>query len=135
MPTDAPSQQSRRVLVADHSAEIVEMLTVLLEREGYEVLTARDGLTTLRLAAELRPDVIIMDISFADLDGCEVARRLRALPNGHRLRLVAHTGHPPERVVMGVQNGGFDVHLLKPVRTAAVLRTLDELLADPRGGD
>lgn len=70
----------RKVLVADDEQGIVEMLTMVLEDQGYEVLSAFDGEQTIQQAIEHHPDVIVLDILMPKLDGIEVSRRLKTLP-------------------------------------------------------
>ncbi|MGD9482332.1 response regulator [Streptomyces sp. TRM70308] len=100
---------SGRVLVADDSAVIRELITVNLELEGFEVLTAADGAVCLDLAHRLRPDVITLDVAMPRLDGLRTAERLRADPR---------TRHIPVAVVSAcTQLGaarGVDAFLAKP---------------------
>jgi DNA-binding response OmpR family regulator len=74
------AQQSRtkRVLVIDDDAVILQLLRVNFEMDDYEVLTALDGQTGLGMAIQAPPDVILLDVMMPEMDGLEVARRLRA---------------------------------------------------------
>ena len=76
---------------------------------------ARDGTSGLALAAERVPDVALIDIGLPDLDGYEVARRLRASPGGRRMGLVAITGYGQPEDQKRAFEAGFDAHLTKPV--------------------
>jgi DNA-binding NarL/FixJ family response regulator len=73
---------AQRILIVDDHAPFRETARGLLETEGFEVVgEAEDGLGAVRLAAELEPDVVLLDVHLPDIDGFEVARRLRDLPS------------------------------------------------------
>jgi two-component system alkaline phosphatase synthesis response regulator PhoP len=69
-----------KVLVADDEPDILEFIQFNLERNGFEVTTAKDGKEALEKAKEVKPDLIILDVMMPHLDGVEVCRELRALP-------------------------------------------------------
>jgi CheY-like chemotaxis protein len=81
------------------------------------------------MADAFRPDVVLLDIGMPGMDGYEVARRLSALPEGRRPRIVAVTGWSQESDRHQASEAGFDMHLVKPVDLDALLRALDH-----RGG-
>lgn len=78
----ASQNRSRLVLIVDDEATIVELLALLFEDEGFDILRAYDGEQALRLALHHHPDLIISDISLPRLNGVEMLRRLRANGNG-----------------------------------------------------
>ncbi len=65
-------------LVADDDADILMLVSLTLERDGYDVVTARDGLTALQTAQTRLPHLAVLDLMMPGIDGCEVTRRLRA---------------------------------------------------------
>ncbi len=67
-----------RILIVDDEAHIVELVRLYLERDGFRVESASDGAQGLRLALELRPALIILDLMLPEVDGLEVCRRVRA---------------------------------------------------------
>jgi CheY-like chemotaxis protein len=91
------------------------MLHEVLTYSGHEVREARDGATGIALAAESRPDVALIDIGLPDVDGYEVARRLRAAPGGRNIGLIAITGYGQPEDQKRAYEAGFDAHLTKPV--------------------
>jgi CheY-like chemotaxis protein len=99
------------VLVVDDDPAIIDFLEMALEGEGYRVLVAVDG-EALRVAHDLRPNLILLDIMMPDMDGMEVSRRLRADP--------ATAGVPI--VVMSAQNR---------LRASADLMPIDDWLPKP----
>jgi signal transduction histidine kinase len=131
--SNAPEGARRRLRVGlvEDNDDARAVLADLLELLGHEVLTAADGPSALRLAQERLALAFVVDIGLPGMDGYEVARRLRRLPGGERLLLVALTGYggPDEEAL--ARDAGFDAHLTKP----ANIDELDHLLtqvASPR---
>jgi PAS domain S-box-containing protein len=130
---DAPRSDAqpprRRVLVVDDNVDAATSLAKLLTRfHGQDVRVAHDGPAALREAGDFRPDVVLLDIGMPGMDGCEVARRLRAQPETGRALLVALTGWGQESDRQRSREAGFDHHLVKPVDPDA----LRDLLAEPK---
>ena len=111
----AAAASSRRVLIIEDNDDTRQMLHAALELSGHVVREARDGATGLALAGEARPDVALIDIGLPDFDGYEVARRLRAAPEGRRMGLIALTGYGQAEDQQRAYDAGFDAHLTKPV--------------------
>lgn len=104
-----------RVLVVDDNQDAALMLGRWLETKGYDVQLAHDGAQGLILACGWQPDVALLDIGMPALDGYEVARRLRALPQSRALKLIAITGYGQQADHDRALAAGFDFHLTKPV--------------------
>lgn len=118
IPTANPalaSSLSRRVLVVDDNADAANSLAKLLELTGHEARTAYDGPSALEAARAYRPDLILLDIGLPNLDGYEVARRLRKQPDNERTLIVALTGYGQDADQRRSRAVGFDCHLVKPV--------------------
>jgi len=105
----------RRVLVVDDNQDVADSLTIILRQQGHEVRAAHDGLAALKLAQGYKPQVVLLDIGLPGLDGYEVARRLRALPELQGALLIALTGYGQPEARRTALSAGFDVHLVKPV--------------------
>jgi signal transduction histidine kinase len=114
-PESAPGVAPRRVLIVEDNDDTRHMLHEVLAFSGHDVREARDGASGLALAAESRPDVALIDIGLPDVDGYEVARRLRAAPGGRRMGLIAITGYGQAEDQRRAYEAGFDAHLTKPV--------------------
>ena len=102
-----------RVLVVDDNKDIAETLVLLLETAGHEVRAVYDGRNALSEAQRRLPDAIVLDVGLPDIDGVEVARRLRD-QYGDDVRLIAYSAtadHPPQRRLV---EAVFDVVLTKP---------------------
>ena len=117
----------RSVLVIEDNADTRDVLKFMLEVEGARVDTAERGEDGVRAAAALRPDVILCDIGLPDIDGMEVARRIRAAHGGSAMRLIALTGYGQAEDVRQAMAAGFEAHLTKPIN-------LDQLMALLVGG-
>lgn len=117
--------KARRVLVVEDDADVADSLRTLLELEGHAVAVARSGAEALDEAREGRPEVILCDIGLpGELDGYDVARRVRAdseLPN---VRLVALTGYAHSSDRARAREAGFDDHLTKPIQLGELRRIL-----------
>ncbi|MFO0575140.1 MAG: PAS domain S-box protein [Polyangia bacterium] len=119
-PATAPAELRRRILIVDDNTDAAETLQVLLELDGHETSLAHDGPTALRLAAELVPDAVLLDIGLPGLDGYVVAERLRARPELKSALLIALTGYGQEEDRRRSALSGFDLHLVKPVDVSAL---------------
>ncbi len=105
------------------------MLGLLLEKVGgHAVLLAYHGREALEVAQRERPDVILLDIGLPQMNGHEVARRLRQMPELNETLLVALTGYGTEQDRRQSQQAGFDLHLVKPIENDA----LQQIFAHPK---
>ena len=117
---DVAAGQPRRILLVDDNLDAAETLGTILELSGHQVTLAHDGEQALALAAELRPEVVLLDIGLPKLDGYEVARRLRLDPENANMLVVAVTGYGKEEDRNRGQAAGFHHHLVKPVDPGAL---------------
>ena len=122
----------KRVLVADDNRDAADSLGTLLELLGAEVRVVYDGPEALAAVGEDRPAVAFLDIGMPALDGHEVARRVRALPGGRDITLVALTGWGQEADRRKTADAGFDHHLTKPADPSDILRLIATLDGRPR---
>jgi CheY-like chemotaxis protein len=110
----------RRILVVDDSSDSAESLSLLLSIMGHEVFTALSGSSALLAVREHRPELVLLDVSMPDMDGYEVARRVRQDEALRGVRLVALTGWADAEDRRRSQEAGFDVHLVKPTDREAL---------------
>ncbi len=113
-----------RVLVVDDDSAVRETTAVLLTMEGHEVCVADTGEKAIKLVEEFHPDVVLLDIGLPGEDGYQVARRIRKLPCGSGLLLVAVSGYGQPEILARSQSAGFNHHLIKPVDINALLNLL-----------
>lgn len=116
----------RRVLLIDDNTDAAESLAQLLSLSGHDAQTAVDGPTGLRAAVEFKPEVIFCDLGLPGMSGYEVAKALRALPEGRAVVLVALTGYGQPSDREKTAQAGFDAHLVKPVDPAVIESFLDD---------
>jgi PAS domain S-box-containing protein len=112
-PTAHPPGQ--RVLVVDDNSDSATSLALLLEMENCEVRTAADGEEALAQVEAFQPELIFMDLAMPRLDGVAATRRIRALPECQRVRIVALTGWGQATDRQRTREAGMDHHLIKPV--------------------
>ena len=113
----AEARAPRRILIVDDNVDGVTVLSSLLGRLGHEVRQAHDGRGALEQAAAFRPEVIILDIDLPDMEGREVARRLRATQAGRAASIVAASGFVPTDAD-AAPGGLFDRYFVKPLDIA-----------------
>jgi len=132
MSTDASERLTRpdgspiRVLAVDDEPSLTELLSIALRYEGWAVTTAATGASAVRAAAQLQPDVIVLDIMLPDFDGLEVMRRVRTTqPNVPVLFLTARDALPDR--IKGLTAGGDD-YVTKPFSLEELIARLRSLL-------
>jgi PAS domain S-box-containing protein len=112
--------RGRRVLIVDDNLDAAESLRLILESQGHTVRAVSDGRAALEATERFRPDVVLLDIGLPQMDGYEVARRIRAMPQGQEILLCAITGWGQEEDKRRAREAGFDEHMTKPVDFAAL---------------
>jgi signal transduction histidine kinase len=123
----ARDAHTKRILVIEDNPDGREMLRAALSFEGHRIETAPDGLSGIEMVGKTGPDIVIIDIGLPDIDGYEVARRLREDDANKRLLLIAMTGYgqvQDERRAVGV---GFNLHLVKPVTAEQLKQVIGAL--------
>jgi PAS domain S-box-containing protein len=114
------SLATRRILVVDDNHDSAFTLAMMLELMGHETETAHGGQAALMAAERSKPDTILLDIGMPDLNGYEVAARLRRHDWGKKIILIALTGWGQDRDKQRSRDAGFDFHLVKPVEPGAL---------------
>ena len=104
-----------RILVVDDNPDATDTMCAMLELHGHTTRSAHDGASACSAAAQFAPMVILLDIGLPDMNGYEVARRLRAAPGGESLFMVAATGWGQQDDQQRAFDAGFDRHLTKPI--------------------
>jgi CheY-like chemotaxis protein len=118
---------SGRVLVVDDSKVIRQLIRVNLELEGFEVVTAADGLQCLEIVNQVRPDVITLDVVMPRLDGLRTAARLRADPGTRHVRLAIISAGYRYEVDEG-EPVAVDAYLGKPFEPTELVRLVRRLM-------
>src|SRR5262249_36622146 len=121
LPPPTPAQPARqaaqawRVLVVDDNRDMADSAAILLRASGHDVRVAYSGKAALEAARAHRPDAVLLDLGLPEIDGYEVARRLRQDPQLKNARLIAVSGYGQETDRQRSREAGFDAHLVKPV--------------------
>ena len=119
-----PTSAALRVLIVDDNVDAATALEMLLQESGHLVRVAHTGPTGLAAALDFRPDVMLLDIGLPELDGWEVAKRIRQQPTLHDIVLVAMTGYGQKADRQRSQKAGFDHHFAKPVQSGKLRQFL-----------
>ena len=122
-----PTESALRVLVVDDNLDAANALKMLVEEAGHLVRMAHTGPTALAAALDYRPDVMLLDIGLPELDGFEVAKRIRQEPLLRDIVLVAVTGYRQAADRQRVLEAGFDHYLVKPADFEKVRQILAEV--------
>ena len=121
-----------RILLVDDYSDALEIWEWYLRSEGYDVLTASNGLDAVRLAKSAHPDVIVMDLQLPGLSGCDAARELRTAPPTTNIPLIAATGFSHDRQLAEARAAGFDQIVIKPCDPARLVTEIERLLSTRR---
>jgi len=121
---------TKRVLIADDEPNIVISLEFLMQRNGYEVMTAPDGEQVLRLLDTFRPHLVLLDIMLPLRNGFEVCQRIRANPEWKDTRIVMLTAKGREVEVTKGLALGADIYVTKPFSTKELLANIRQLLGE-----
>lgn len=110
-----PPSSGVAVLVADDNRDAAQSLAILLRLAGHEVTAVHDGLAAWELIERARPAIALLDIGMPQLNGYEIAARVRAAPWGREITLIALTGWGQASDRKRALTAGFDEHWVKPI--------------------
>jgi two-component system alkaline phosphatase synthesis response regulator PhoP len=119
---------TNRILVVDDEDDIVEVLKYNLEKEGYEVKTATDGLSAIEAARSFNPHLIILDIMMPGMDGIEVCNRLRAMPEFSTTIIAFLTARSESFTQISALDSGGDDFINKPIKPNVLRARINALL-------
>ncbi len=121
----------QRVLIVDDNEDASATLASLLEMLGFRVRSATDGATAVELARTFAPDAILLDIGLPGMNGYDVCRKLKNLPELCATTVIALTGYGQADDRRRTREAGFDFHLVKPVDVGEI-RKLIALGSQPK---
>ena len=122
---------TKTVLLAEDEPNIVESLTFLLERAGFQIEVASDGRQALDTALEQQPAVLVLDLMLPELDGYEVLRRLRADSRGEKLPVLMLTAKGQRIDRETALECGADLFMTKPFANSEITAAVVELASRP----
>lgn len=117
------------VLVVDDNVDAADTLAAFFEAQGHKVIVAYHAYKAIELAKSENPAVLILDIGLPDMDGCELAKTLRKMPQTADAMLIALTGYGQKEDQENAFKAGFDYHFVKPldiVKLSALLNKVDK---------
>jgi DNA-binding response OmpR family regulator len=117
-----------KILVADDSPNIREILKISLEGDGYSVVLAEDGEQALEKVAQEKPDLLIMDVMMPKVNGFQVCRRVKTNPSTHQVPVIMLTAKSGQQDVYWGKDCGADEYLTKPFSTKELVKTIERLL-------
>ena len=123
-----PAAKPLQVLIVDDNRDAGDTLSLFLQTLGHQVVVSYNPFDALALAQRNSPAVLFVDIGLPDMDGFELARRLRALPEMQRSLLVAVTGYGQAQDKVHAREAGFDHYLVKPVNLDQVVTLLGTVI-------
>ena len=119
----------KRVLIVEDQADIRKLIRMTLEFEPCEIHEAANGVDGLRLAAEVQPDLILLDVMMpGELDGLQVCSRVRAHPALQRTRVVLLTARGQHQDRDAGEQAGADEYLIKPFSPLQLIETIERLM-------
>lgn len=121
------------ILIVDDNVDAADTLSLFLSTVGHRMRVAYDGSTAIGMVEQSPPEVLILDIGLPDIDGYDLARQVRALPQTASAILVALTGYGQPADRERSVAAGFNHHLTKPVDAAVLLRLLASVSQRPAG--
>jgi DNA-binding response OmpR family regulator len=121
---------TRNVLIADDEPNIVMSLEFLMQRAGYQVRVASNGEDALRLAIELVPDLLLLDVMLPKMSGFEVCQKLRANSACQSMKVIMLTAKGRDTEVAKGLAMGADAYITKPFSTKDLLAQVKQILGD-----
>lgn len=119
----------RRAVVVDDEKPLASLVATYLERDGFEVHLAHDGVTALEVLREVDPDVVVLDLGLPGVDGVEVCRQLRTFSDAYVVMLTARVDEVDTLVGLSV---GADDYVTKPFRPRELMARIQAMLRRPR---
>ncbi|HYF66481.1 MAG TPA: response regulator transcription factor [Ohtaekwangia sp.] len=116
-----------KVLVVDDEESIVELLKYNLEKSGYDVRTALDGIKAVEIAKKFIPDVVLLDIMMPKMDGVETCRLLRDAPDLQKTFIIFLTARSEEYSEVAAFDVGADDYITKPIKPRALMSRINAL--------
>ncbi len=104
-----------RVLIVDDEPDVIESMDMLLHAWGLTTFSAVDGAQALALADKHRPEAVLLDLALPDMDGCELARRLRQMPGMDQALILSISGYGQNEYRQRALQAGCNRHFTKPV--------------------
>jgi two-component system alkaline phosphatase synthesis response regulator PhoP len=126
------SKSGYKILVVDDEEDILELLKYNLQKEGYEVKTASNGIKAVEIAKSYLPDLVLLDIMMPHQDGVETCRQLRENPDLHQTFILFLTARSEEYSEIAAFDVGADDYIVKPIKPRALMSRINALFRRKR---
>ena len=117
------------VLIVEDNDKNMKLVRDVLQFKGYQTLEATSGREGVRMAIELRPDLVLMDIQLPDMDGVSALAEIRAHPNGEKIPVFAVTASVMPHDQQRIEASGFDAFISKPISVKSFVETVGRFVA------
>ncbi|OGC22897.1 hypothetical protein A2291_00125 [candidate division WOR-1 bacterium RIFOXYB2_FULL_42_35] len=124
------TDKKRRILIVEDEVEMLKALQLRLEANGYEVLTAQDGLSGLNKARSEKPDLILLDVMLPKMDGFKICRMLKFDQDYKNIPVIILTAKVQDSDVEQGLAMGADAYMTKPYKADELVGKIKELLGD-----
>jgi two-component system, OmpR family, alkaline phosphatase synthesis response regulator PhoP len=121
------AKAAQKILVVDDEEPILELLKYNLEKEGYDVRGAGDGVQAVEVAKKFLPDLVLLDIMMPRMDGVEACRQIRSMPELANTFIVFLTARTEEYSEIAAFDGGADDYIQKPIKPRALMSRISAL--------
>jgi len=118
--------EKKKILIVDDNDDIITTYRVVLDRMGYEVIVVRDGLEVLDVLADVKPDLVLLDVLLPGLSGSEVCRSIKE--TGGEIPVVAITASLSADTRKRMEAVGADAFLLKPIDVSDLNRVIKQFM-------
>jgi two-component system alkaline phosphatase synthesis response regulator PhoP len=122
-------KKSQKILVVDDEPYIQRSLRLILEMEGFNVLTASDPLEAIQVLSQTLPDLILLDIMMPYMDGYEFAKKIKENPEYENIYIIALTARGQEKDKLKSAQIGINEHITKPFRPTHLVNRIKEILS------
>jgi len=109
----------------DDNPDATLAMSLVLQRSGHDIRTAASGSEAIALRESFAPEVAFIDVHLTDMDGYQLAERLREMPGGAAIRMIALTGYGTAADRQRALQAGFDEHAVKPMNAAQLARLME----------
>ncbi len=119
----------KKILIVEDEEHLLELESLLLTTNGYEVIGVLDGPSALELLASMKPDLILLDIMLPVMDGFEVCRQIKANEATRHIPVVMLSAKKSKKDLVKAEQVGADWYITKPFKSAMVIETIQRLLS------
>jgi DNA-binding response OmpR family regulator len=121
---------SVRVVCIEDEPEMIDLVRLILSREGFEVIGAPGGMNGLQTVEDLQPNLVLLDLMMPDMDGWEVYQRIKANPSISHIPVIVVTARAQSiDKVLGLHIAKVDDYITKPFGPAELLKSVEKVLA------